>query len=115
MGFNPNGDNIEAKGHLGLFLHLEEHGSADFNIKYSFSIKGMAEKDTFTLEDPEKQKGSDFTSWGFPTFILFATLFNPADKFIVDDKITLICNVSMLINNVGLIIYAYFSDNDLKS
>lgn len=94
MEFFPNGGDSESKGHIGLFLCLEERDWVDFNVTFSLGIKGVAEKDTY-MKEVQGRKGSEFTNWGYGKIISFTTLFNPAGKYIANGNITLVCEVSL--------------------
>ena len=43
-------------------------------------------------------KGEEFTdirTWGIPEFLSWGELFNPADRYIIDGTITLVCVVKL--------------------
>lgn len=88
----PNGNNLDQKSHLSLFLALNKSNDLKFDVKFELGIKSqtgdhfMVGEDLATIEKIRK-------GFGRGKLMDHEELFNTEKQYFADNKFTVICEV----------------------
>uniref|UniRef100_A0A0R3WWG0 MATH domain-containing protein n=1 Tax=Hydatigena taeniaeformis TaxID=6205 RepID=A0A0R3WWG0_HYDTA len=87
----------ESREYLSLYLLLINCGSkSEARAKFKFSILNAKREETKAMESQRAYRFVQGKDWGFKKFIRRDVLMDEASGLLPNDRLTIVCEVSML-------------------
>ncbi|KAL3222422.1 hypothetical protein MRX96_004887 [Rhipicephalus microplus] len=98
----PEGQYEDSKDYLSLFLLLVSCNKSEVHAKFKFSIINAKKEETKLMESQRAYRFVQGKSWGFTKFLPRDFLLDEANGLLPDDKLTLYCEVSVVVDTVNI-------------
>ncbi|XP_058509562.1 speckle-type POZ protein isoform X2 [Solea solea] len=99
---NPKGLDEESKDYLSLYLLLVSCQKSDVRARFKFSILNAKGEETKAMESQRAYRFIQGKDWGFKKFIRRDFLLDEANGLLPNDKLTLLCEVSVVQDSVNV-------------
>lgn len=102
LRINPKGLDEESKDYLSLYLLLVYSNKSEVRAKFKFSILNTKCEETKAMESQRAYKFVQGKDWGFKKFIRRDFLLDESNGLLIDDKLTLYCEVSVVSDTINI-------------
>ncbi|XP_069473491.1 speckle-type POZ protein-like [Ambystoma mexicanum] len=102
LKINPKGFDDESKDFLSVYLLLLSCPKNEVKAKFKFSLFNSKGKETKEMESIRTYRFVAGKDWGFKKFIRQDILSDDANGLLPDDKLTLYCEVRMILDSVNI-------------
>ncbi|CAF1204624.1 unnamed protein product [Rotaria magnacalcarata] len=104
LRLNPKGLDEESKDYLSLYLLLiaAPNSKCETRAKFKFSILNAKGDETKAMESQRAYRFVQGKDWGFKKFIRRDFLIDETNGLLPDDKLTLFCEVSVVVDSINI-------------
>lgn len=92
---HPRGMGEDTEAYVSCYLVLLSCERDQARVRFKFSIINAKQEEVNTMDSRRADRLSDINAWGFRKFIRRDFLLDKANEMLPDDKLTLICELSV--------------------
>ena len=96
----PDGNTPERKGHVSVFAYLKEQ-KFDMTLKVRFDLLSSVNSKIYSGDFTYEYLAKNLNGYGYPTFISRDNIFDEANGYLVEDKLTLRCHISIIFEELS--------------